>query len=81
MKQQNDVAQTTLQQQVLLLKKQLQMSGQQPVEFVELATAREKMQEAVERLMAGDMSAEAEIEKWDKAIRYNPEYVVSIAYR
>jgi hypothetical protein len=37
----------TLQQQVALLKKQLQDSGQEPVEFVELAVARQRMQDAV----------------------------------
>lgn len=66
----------TLQQQVALLKKQLQDSGQEPVEFVELAVARQRMQEAVQRLMGGDEAAEKEIEKWDKAIRMNPEYQV-----
>ena len=64
----------TLQQQVALLKKQLLDSGQQPVEFVELSVARALMQAAVERLMSGEESAEADIEKWDKAIRLNPEY-------
>mmetsp|Transcript_10617 Transcript_10617/g.19713 ORF Transcript_10617/g.19713 Transcript_10617/m.19713 type:complete len:1963 (-) Transcript_10617:129-6017(-) len=64
----------TLQQQVALLKKQLIDSGQQPVEFVELSVARALMQAAVERLMSGEEDAEAEIEKWDKAIRLNPEY-------
>lgn len=66
----------TLQQQVALLKKQLQDSGQQPVEFVELSVARERMQEAVQRLMGGDEAAEKDIEKWDKAIRMNPDYQV-----
>lgn len=66
----------TLQQQVALLKKQLQDSGQQPVEFVELSIARQRMQEAVQRLIGGDEAAEKEIEKWDKAIRMNPEYQV-----
>jgi len=64
----------TLQQQVALLKKQLQESGQQPVEFVELSVARERMQQAVQRLMGGEEAAEKEIERWDKAIRMNPEY-------
>lgn len=36
--------------------------------------AREKMQEAVQRLMEGDELAEKEIEKWDQAIKMNPEY-------
>lgn len=67
----------TLQQQVALLKKQLQDSGQQPVEFVELSIARQRMQEAVQRLIGGDEAAEKEIEKWDKAIRMNPEYQVN----
>ena len=66
----------TLQQQVALLKKQLQDSGQQPVEFVELSVARQRMQEAVQRLIGGDEAAEKDIEKWDKAIRMNPEYQV-----
>jgi hypothetical protein len=66
----------TLQQQVALLKKQLQDSGQQPVEFVELSVARQRMQEAVQRLMGGDEAAEKDIEKWDKAIRMNPDYQV-----
>ena len=66
----------TLQQQVALLKKQLQDSGQEPVEFVELAVARQRMQDAVQRLMGGDEAAEKDIEKWDKAIRMNPEYQV-----
>lgn len=64
----------TLQQQVALLKKQLQESGQQPVEFVELHVARERMQQAVQKLMGGDEAAEKDIERWDKAIRMNPEY-------
>ena len=70
----DDDTASTLQQQVALLKKQLLDSGQQPVEFVELSVARALMQEAVERLMSGEESAEADIEKWDKAIRLNPEY-------
>jgi hypothetical protein len=37
----------TLLQQVALLKKQLQDSGQEPVEFFELAVARQRMQDAV----------------------------------
>jgi hypothetical protein len=37
----------TLQQQVALLKKQLQDSGQEPVEFLKLAVARQRMQDAV----------------------------------
>jgi hypothetical protein len=37
----------TLQQQVAPLKKQLQDSNQEPVEFVELAVARQRMQDAV----------------------------------
>ena len=68
----------TLQQQVALLKKQLQESGQQPVEFVELSVARERMQAAVQRLMGGDEGAEKDIERWDKAIRMNPEYQVLV---
>ena len=71
-----DSVQCTLQQQVALLKKQLQDSGQVPVEFVELSVARERMQAAVQRLMGGDESAEKDIERWDKAIRMNPEYQV-----
>jgi hypothetical protein len=74
----NENEKITLQQQVALLKKQLQDSGQQPVEFVELSVARQRMQEAVQRLIGGDEAAEKEIEKWDKAIRMNPEYQVSI---
>jgi hypothetical protein len=69
----------TLQQQVALLKKQLQDSGQQPVEFVELSVARQRMQEAVQRLIGGDEAAEKDIEKWDKAIRMNPEYQVHLS--
>jgi hypothetical protein len=64
----------TLQNQVALLKRQLAAAGQQPVEFVELHVARQKMQEAVQRLMSGDESAEKEIERWDAAIRMNPDY-------
>ena len=70
----------TLQQQVALLKKQLQDSGQQPVEFVELSVARQRMQEAVQRLIGGDEAAEKEIEKWDKAIRMNPDYQVTFFF-
>ena len=44
----------TLQQQVALLKKQLQDSGQEPVE---LAVVRQRMQDAVQRLMGGDEAA------------------------
>lgn len=66
--------QKTLQQQVALLTRQLKESGQQPVEFVELSVAREKMQVAVQKLMEGDESAEKDIERWDKAIKLNPEY-------
>lgn len=71
----------TLQQQVALLKKQLQDSGQQPVEFVELSVARQRMQEAVQRLIGGDEAAEKDIEKWDKAIRMNPEYQVEMVHK
>jgi hypothetical protein len=44
-----------------LLKKQLQDSGQEPVEFVELAVARQRMQDAVQRLMGGDEAAGKDI--------------------
>lgn len=57
-----------------LLKRQLAAAGQQPVEFVELSVARQKMQDAVQRLMTGDETAEKEIERWDAAIRMNPDY-------
>ena len=64
----------TLQKQIDVLKRQLTAVGQQPAEFVDLATARKNMEEAVKRLMDGDESAEKEIERWDTAIKNNPEY-------
>ena len=42
------------------------------MEFVELSVARERMQQAVQRLMGGEEAAEKDIERWDKAIRMNP---------
>ena len=68
----------TLQQTIALLTKQLKESGQEPVEFVELCVARERMQAAVERLMSGEESAENEIERWDKAIKMNPDYQIEM---
>jgi hypothetical protein len=38
--------------------------------------AKQRMQDTVQRLMSGDEAAEKDIEKWDKAIRMNPEYQV-----
>jgi len=64
----------TLQKQIDLLKRQLEAAGEQPAEFVDLETARKNMHEAVQRLMEGDEAAEKDIERWDKAIRMNPEY-------
>ena len=68
----------TLQQTIALLTKQLKESGQQPVEFVELCVARERMQAAVERLMGGEEAAENDIERWDKAIKMNPDYQIEM---
>ena len=68
----------TLQQTIALLTKQLKESGQQPVEFVELCVARERMQKAVERLMGGEEAAENDIERWDKAIKMNPDYQIEM---
>ena len=61
---QDQEEQTDLAQQVALLKRQLKAVGAEPVECVTLEVAREKMQDAVQRLMAGDEMAEKEIEKW-----------------
>jgi hypothetical protein len=68
-------ADDSLQQQVAMLKHQLKVVGAEPIEFVTLDVAREKMTAAVQRLMAGDELAEKDIEKWDAAIKMNPEYL------
>ncbi|CAN0093342.1 unnamed protein product, partial [Phaeothamnion confervicola] len=60
--------------QIALLKKQLEDSGQQALEFVSLDVARERMQQAVQKLMSGDESAEKDVDKWDKTIRMHPDY-------
>jgi len=65
---------STLQQQIALLKKQLNAAGVQAVELIPLAQAREKMNAAVKRLMDGDMDAEKEVEKYDQIIRMHPDY-------
>ncbi|KAH8075703.1 myosin-kinesin ATPase superfamily-like protein [Aureococcus anophagefferens] len=65
---------TSLQQQIALLKKQLNAAGVQAVELVPLAEAREKMNAAVKRLMDGDMDAEKDVEKYDQIIRMHPDY-------
>ncbi len=44
------------------------------LEFVSLKTAKERMHEAVQKLMAGDDSAEKDIDKWDQTIRMHPDY-------
>ncbi len=46
----------------------------QALEFVSLKTAKERMHEAVQKLMAGDDSAEKDIDKWDQTIRMHPDY-------
>jgi len=58
-----------------LLKKQLAALGADPIELVSLEEARKRMTEAVAKLMQGDEKAEKDVEKWDKAIRLNPDYV------
>jgi hypothetical protein len=51
-------ATVNLHNQIALLKKQLASTGQVALEFVSLDTAKERMQQAVTKLMAGDESAE-----------------------
>ncbi|CAM9134027.1 unnamed protein product, partial [Chrysoparadoxa australica] len=60
--------------QIALLKKQLAATGETALEFVSLDEARNRMQAAVGKLMAGDDSAEKDIELWDKTIRMHPDY-------
>lgn len=67
-------AKTQLINQIAMLKKQLASSGQVALEFVSLVTAKERMQEAVVKLMAGDEKAEKDIDKWDQTIRMHPDY-------
>ena len=43
-------------------------------EAEQLTHARKKMNEAVQLLLGGDASAEENVDKWDQAIRMNPEY-------
>lgn len=63
------------QRENLILKSQLKSVGANPVDLVPLAEAERLMREAVNRLMGGDESAEAEVERWDQSIRMNPEYI------
>jgi myosin heavy subunit len=70
-----DTKSLTLQNQVELLKRQLKDVGQEAAEYMELGEARDKLNAAVQKLMAGDMSAESEVEKLDKAIKLHPEYL------
>ncbi|KAG5177834.1 hypothetical protein JKP88DRAFT_133470, partial [Tribonema minus] len=69
-----DSATANLYNQIALLKKQLASTGQVALEFVSLETAKERMQQAVTKLMAGDESAEKDIDRWDKTIRMHPDY-------
>lgn len=64
----------TLQKQVMMLTKQLSSIGLEAVEVCSLEEAREKFNAALQRLLAGDESAEKEMDKWDNAIKMNPEY-------
>jgi hypothetical protein len=70
-----DTNHLTLQNQVELLKRQLKDVGHEAAEYMELGDAREKLNLAVQKLIAGDMSAESEVEKLDKAIKLHPEYI------
>jgi hypothetical protein len=71
-----DKTKITLQNQVALLERQLQAQGVQPVaEYMELDEARAKLTEAVQRLMAGDMKAEADLERLDQLIKIHPDYI------
>ena len=58
MEQEERDATVNLHNQIALLKKQLASTGQVALEFVSLDTAKERMQQAVTKLMAGDESAE-----------------------
>ena len=71
-----------LEEQVRLLKKhvsqlqlQLKATGQDAVDFMTLEEAKEKMQAAVKRLMHGDLEAEKEFEKLDRAVKLHPDYI------
>ena len=66
-----------LEAQIALLKQQMEKVGiDASVMGVSLRDARSRLTEAVSNLMKGDDIAkwENEVEKWDQAIRMNPEY-------
>ena len=65
-----------LQKQITMLKLQLKKAGITAADCVSLDVARKRMHAAVQKLLAGDETGEAEkdIERWDQAIRMNPDY-------
>ena len=64
-----------LETHVSQLQLQLKAAGQESVEYMTLDEAKAKMQAAVERLMQGDLKAEKELEKLDKAMKLHPDYI------
>ena len=58
-----------------MLKQQLKQLGATAVEAVPLAVAERRMRDAVRRLLEGDDRAENDVERWDRSIRMNPEYI------
>lgn len=60
--------------QIAFLKEQLEAVGATPVELVSLEQAEFNMREAVTRLMSGDESAEADIDRWHKAVEMHPDF-------
>merc|ERR1719198_1243964 len=58
-----------------MLKQQIKQMGATAVEAVPLAVAERRMRDAVRRLLEGDDRAENDVERWDRSIRMNPEYI------
>ena len=53
---------------------QLASCGVEPVEATTLEDAERRLREAVSRLMAGEETAEKEVDSMDRAIRLHPDY-------
>lgn len=63
-------------QQVEMLKSQLQSSGVKPIEdTVALDEAKDLLKAALRRLFDGDDKAQDDFDKWDTYIRFHPEHI------
>ena len=61
---------------VLMLQKQLAAVGVDPTAAaISLDEAKEQLGAALNRLMGGDMSAQAEYDKWDRLVSCHPEHL------